>query len=674
MLSSDKPIKLVNTKLMKLIETLFSNFQCKKVTLLIFALLSLNPVMAKVKLPRLISHGMVLQRDRPIKIWGWASPDESVTVIFNQKTFEVKTNHTSKWEIVLPAMPAGGPYVMSIHGSNVITVKDILMGDVWLCSGQSNMEYTMNRSKELYEGEIANSKNPEIRQFLVKNNIDFSTHYDVVLDGWRSADPASVLRFTAVGYFFAKELYEKYHVPIGLILSSVGGTAAESWISEEGLKEFPQYLEQIKPYQDSSFVANLAKTNQKLTRDWYQNLKVTDEGFLSTPWYLDKLDTSDWKTLTVPGSWSIQELKNLAGVVWLRKEVYLKENLIGKDAVLYLGNITDRDSTYINGKKIGYNDSKYMLRRYSISSNLLKPGKNVIMVRVLFSSNKGEFTQGKPYSLVMGDQTIPLTGDWKYKVSTISRPFPDDKIIQVGRLPVILNKSLIAPLESYPIKGVIWYQGEANVSKAYEYRKLFTTLIKDWRSKRQEGDFPFLFVQLSNLGAKPKEPGESTWAELREAQSMALALLNTGMAVTHDIGQWNDIHPLNKMDVGKRLALAAQKVAYGDKNVVSSGPTFKSMKIIKNQCIITFDNIGSGLKIKSDGNLNQFTIAGADHKFLKANIRIENNKIFIWNDALNQPVAVRYAWANNPEGDNLYNYEGLPASSFRTDDWKGITN
>lgn len=657
---------------MKLIETLLYNLKCKKVTLLILALISLNSVMAEVKLPNLISDGMVLQRDRPIKIWGWASPDESIVVVFNQKTFEVKTSHTNKWEIVLPAMPAGGPYIMSIHGSNIITIKDILIGDVWLCSGQSNMEYTMNRSKEMYKQEIANSENPKIRQFLVRNTIDFNTHNDVEPDGWRSANPASVLRFTAVGYFFAKELYEKYHVPIGLIHSSVGGTPAESWIGEEGLKEFPQYLEQIKPYQDSSFVANIDKTNQKLARDWYQNLKATDKGFLSVPWYLDKMETSDWKTLTIPGRWSIDELKNKAGVVWLRKEINLPDNLKGKDAVLYLGNITDADTTYINGEKVGYTNSKYMLRRYPIASKLLKPGKNVIMVRILFKSVKGEFTAGKPYSLVIGDHTIPLTGDWKYKVSTISPLFPEDEIVKLGRLPFILNNSLIVPLEPYKIKGVIWYQGEANVSRAHEYRKLFPALINDWRSKRQEGDFPFLFVQLANLGAKSKEPSESSWAELREAQSMALALPNTGMAVTHDIGQWNDIHPLNKMDVGKRLALAAKKIAYGDKKVIASGPTFKSMKITKNQCVITFDNIGSGLVIKSDGDFNQFVIAGADHKFLNAKTRIEGNKIIVWNDAV-EPVAVRYAWANNPEGNNLYNAEGLPASSFRTDDWKGVT-
>jgi sialate O-acetylesterase len=460
----------------------------------------------QLKLPRLISDGMVLQRDRKINVWGWDRAGENVSVTFNRRTYHTRAGADQKWRVELPPTAYGGPYKMVIRGSGKITVNDILIGDVWICSGQSNMEFLMTRVKEKYAPEIAGSANNRIRQFFVGHAWDFNKADDVKSpDGWQPATPANVLKFTAVGYFFAKSIYEKYKVPLGLISTSVGGTPAEAWTSGEGLKAFPGYLKEAGEYR-----ADPAK---------------------------------------------VQEIRN-------------------------------KDTTHA-----------------------------------------------------------------------------------LSRMPTVLFNSMIAPLIPYTIKGVVWYQGEQNTGRAYEYRTLFPALINDWRSWWGQGDFPFLYVQLAGLGAPVQEPSEDGWASLREAQTMALALPNTGMAVIHDIGEWDNIHPSDKKDVGERLSLAAQKIAYGDDKIVYSGPTYESMKMENGKIYISFKNTGGGLAAGGSGELKYFAIAGADRKFVWASARIEGDKVVVWSDQVANPVSVRYAWARNPQGANLYNKEGLPASLFRTDDW-----
>ncbi|MDD5454227.1 MAG: sialate O-acetylesterase [Candidatus Ratteibacteria bacterium] len=622
----------------------------------------------QVRLPRLISDGMVLQRDTNVKIWGWANAGEKITVNFNGKTYKTAAGKDGRWEVKLPQLKAGGPYTMEIKASNNITLKDILVGDVWVCSGQSNMDLTMNRVKDRYPDVIANSENPLIRRFLVPMVYDFKTpQQDVQSGSWEYASPKSVLNFTATGYFFAKALYEKYRVPIGLIHASVGGSPAESWLSEDALKAFPEYFKTAQQLKEDNYIKSVMDEEQSAMNSWYRNVYGLDEGWSKNEkWFDANHDASDWDWMNLPTYFKNEKIGRINGVVWFRKEINVPASMIGKPARIELGAIIDSDHVYINGKLVGTTSYQYPPRKYDVPSDLLKEGKNIIVVRVISNAGEGGFVKGKPYELTAGGQTIDLKGEWKYKVgAVVDSALPGTTFFQYK--PLGLYNGMIAPLLNYTIKGVIWYQGESNTGKPLEYRQIFPALIANWRQKWGEGNFPFLYVQLANFMGAKDQPSESNWAALREAQLKTLSVPNTGMAVAIDIGEANDLHPTNKEDVGKRLALAAQKVAYGDKTVVYSGPIYKSMEVKGNKIIISFANIGSGLVAKG-GELKQFAIAGADKKFVWATAKIDGDKVVVWNDQVQNPVAVRYAWADNPEGANLYNREGLPASPFRTDD------
>jgi sialate O-acetylesterase len=634
-----------------------------------FCIAFLQTANAAVKLPKLISDGMVLQRDTRIKIWGWANIHEGVKVIFNRSTYASVAGEDGKWYINTEAMKAGGPYVMEIIGENHITIKNIMLGDVWVCSGQSNMELPIERVAERYPDLIANSANPYIREFWVPNTYVFTAPQDDVTGGiWEEANPQTVPHFTAVGYFFAKELYQKYHVTIGLIKSCVGGSPAQAWLSGDALKQFPGYRAVANQYKNAAYLDSVKKAGTTIANSWNENIKLHDEGLTgSKPWFDNGYDASAWATLQLPGYWDNQGLKNTNGVVWLRKEIDVPASLAGQPAQLWLGRVIDQDFAYVNGVFVGTTGYQYPPRRYPVAAGVLKAGKNVIVVRLISNSGLGGFVPDKPYQLHVGNQIIDLQGAWQYKLGYQSKPMASSTTIAYQ--PVGLYNGMIAPLLNYKIKGVIWYQGESNTAIPTEYHALFTNLINDWRSKWAEGSFPFLYVQLANFMETRSQPTQSGWANVREAQLQALQLPNTGMAVITDLGDWNDVHPTNKSEVGKRLALAAQKVAYGDNKVVYSGPVYQTMKIDGDHIIISFTNTGGGLKAKGGGELKYFAIAGADKKFVWAKAKLEGNKVIVWNDAVKIPVAVRYAWADNPEGANLYNKELLPASPFRTDDW-----
>jgi len=625
-------------------------------------------VFCQVRLPRLVSDGMVLQRDANVKIWGCAGEGEKVTIKFDGKTYNTTADIDGKWAVTLPELKAGGPYNMDVSASNHLTIKDILIGDVWVCSGQSNMDLTMDRVKYRYEDVIANSNNPAIRRFFVSRRYDFNTPQQDLQSGrWEPANPESILRFTATGYFFAKALYEKYEVPIGLIHASVGGSPAQAWLSEDALKAFPEYLQTAKKFKDSAYLNQILKKDNAVSNAWYSRIRKLDKGLEKgqKPWFAEDYDASEWAAMDVPGYWADCELGPVNGVVWFRKEIDVPASMTGEPARLWLGRIVDVDTTYLNGKIVGSVSYQYPPRIYDIPANLLKAGRNVIVIRVINNTGRGGFVQDKPYHLTAAGQTIDLKGKWQYKLGATMDPLLPKTFIE-GQ-PLGLFNGMIAPLLNYTIKGVIWYQGESNTAKPLEYQKLFPALIADWREKWAQGDFAFLYVQLANFMEAKDQPTESNWAELREAQLKTLDVANTAMAVAIDIGEWNDIHPLNKQDVGKRLALAAQKVAYGDEEVVYSGPIYQSMKIQDNKIIITFTNIGSGLIAKGGGELKHFAIAGSDEKFVWAKAKVQGDKVVVWNDDITNPVAVRYGWADNPEGANLYNKEGLPASPFRTD-------
>ena len=635
----------------------------------ILSLLAAITLLGQVRLPKLISDGMVLQRNIEVKIWGWASAGEKISIQFITSTYSANTDNKGNWAVVLPKMQAGGPYEMQISASNSITIHDIMIGDVWVCSGQSNMELPMRRVSWNYPGEIEGSDNKYIRQFLVPDKYNFNNPQDDLLDGsWKSANPENTPDFSAAAYFFAKEIYNKYKVPVGLINSSLGGSPVESWISGDSLKKFPKYYYEAQMYKDNSLIKKIEDADNTRIHDWYTVLRQNDEGYKDPQhvWYDPSLNDSDWATMNVPGYWANTQLGSKNGVVWFRKKIDVPSSMAGKSANLILGRIVDADSAFVNGVFVGTVSYQYPPRRYDVPAGILMEGENTIVVRVISNSGEGGFVLDKQYTIISEDTSINLEGEWKYKLGTEMPPLASQTFIRWK--PIGLYNAMIAPLLNYKIKGVIWYQGESNAGRPGEYFNLFSTMINDWRSKWGEGNFPFLFVQLPNFMEAKPQPSESNWALLREAQLKTLSLPNTGMAVTIDIGEWNDIHPLDKKDVGKRLFLAAEKVAYGDNAVVYSGPIYKSMKIECKKIILSFDNVDGGLISKDGDNLNSFAIAGADKKFVWANAKIENNKVVVWNDEVENPMAVRYAWADNPEGANLYNKNGLPASPFRTNE------
>jgi sialate O-acetylesterase len=621
---------------------------------------------AQLRLPRLVRDSMVLQRDTPLKIWGWADKKKKVQVTFNGKSFKTTSDTAGKWTVVLPATKAGGPFTMDISSGNRITLKDILVGDVWICSGQSNMVLPMERVKEKYPDEIAQANYPQIRNFFIPTLTDvYKRRDDLPAGSWKSANPQDVLQFSAAAYFFAKTIYEKYHIPIGLINSSVGGTPIEAWTSEEGLKDFPNLVSRIEKNKDTAYINNFARNAAGIRPP-----KPNDRGLNGVkPWYDTSYVPTGWHSINIPGYWEDQGIKDLDGVVWYRRDIMVPASMTGMPAKLFMGRIVDADFIYVNGKQVGNITYQYPPRRYEVPAGLLHAGKNSIVIRVINTAGKGGFVPDKPYYLTAGGQQVDLKGEWQYKVGEVYSPVRGNRIATISfqNQPAALFNAMVAPLINYTIKGILWYQGEANAGSPAEYKQLLPAMIKDWRAQWQQGDVPFLYVQLPNFMDAQYLPSESNWAILRESELKALSVPNTGMAVAIDLGEWNDIHPLNKKDVGIRLALAAEKVAYGDNNVVYSGPIYQSSKTEGNKIILIFSNTGSGLITNDGEELSQFAIAGADKKFVWAKATIEGNTVTVWSDEVSNPQFVRYAWADNPVGANLYNKEGLPASPFRTD-------
>lgn len=634
----------------------------------VYCLIATHSLFGQVKLPAIVRDSMVLQRDTKLKIWGWAPEGEKVNVTFNKKTFKTTAGPDGKWSVWLPPTKSGGPYNMDIRASNRITLKNILVGDVWLCAGQSNMVHSMGLHRERYAEEIARANDPEIRQFLVPASAVLEGAVDDLPAGsWKPATVQEIRRFSVVAYFFAKKLYEKYHVPIGLINASVGGTPIEAWTSEEGLKEFPDVLSVVEKNKDTAYVNKLDRLALAGKRE-REKRRSEDKGMTGAKtWYDTSYISKNWRVINIPGYWEDQGIKNLDGVVWYRKEIEVPASMTGEPAKIALGRIVDADFVYINGVLVGSTAYQYPQRRYQVPAGLLKRGKNTIVIRVINNAGKGGFVPDKPYYLSAAGQSIDLKGYWQYKVGEVysTNGAPAGLVFQ--NQPTALFNAMIAPIANYAVKGFVWYQGEANASRPEAYEELLPALINDWRSHWKQAEAPFLYVQLPNYMEVNYMPSESQWALIRDAQFKTLSVAHTGMAVAIDLGEWNDIHPGNKKPVGERLALAAQKVAYGEKDIVYSGPTYQSAKTEGNKIIVSFNNVGSGLVSIDGEELSQFAIAGPDKKFVWAKAIVQNNTVVVWSENIQDPVFVRYAWADNPDGANLYNKEGLPASPFRTD-------
>ncbi len=615
----------------------------------------------------LLSNGMVLQRNTEVKIWGKAEPNETLTLNFRDKTYITTADHVGNWQIILKPMAAGGPWKMEISGQNdEYIIDDILVGDVWVLGGQSNMELPINRTLDLFENEVKTAFNPFIRQFTVPMVYDFHGPRTELSGGnWMAVTPQNVMDFSAVGYFFAQYLYEKYKIPIGLIQTAVGGTPVEAWLSEEAIRKFSGYEKILAQCQNDNYVNKIITTENEQMNKWYKELNEEDSGCLNDyVWSKPSYDDSSWDSFEIPNSWANSKLESINGSVWFRKEIEIPEAMLEQEAVLRMGAIVDADDTYINGVLVGKTEYQYPPRKYPIPKGILKVGKNTIVVRVISNRGIGGFVKDKPYNLIAGPYEIDLTGSWKYKIGAVMGTLPQATFFQY--IPTGVFNGMIAPLKNYPIQGVIWYQGESNTDHPYNYRELFTALIHQWRGLWNCGDFPFLYVQLANFMVPASNPVESNWAQLREEQRLTLSLPNTAMAVTIDVGEHNDLHPQNKKAVGTRLALCADKLAYGQ-DVIHQGPLFDRIEIKENIVELYFDSIGSGLMAKG-GSLQGFEVCDSNRNFYPAVAEIAGNKIKVFGTQVKQPTGVRYAWADNPNQANLYNKEGLPASPFQAYD------
>ena len=631
----------------------------------IFIFLFANTLFAQVRLPKLVSDGMVLQRNSNVRIWGWASEGEDIEVSFQQRNYNTSTKN-GKWEILLENPNIGGPYTMQISGKNSIQLNSIYVGDVWLCSGQSNMELPMSRVAPKYTEEIKSADNAEIRYFQVPKEYNLTKKLDDFSGGnWISVNQNTIEGFAAIPYFFAKNLYEEYQIPIGLIDASLGGSPVEAWMSEKALKNFPEAIAEVEKLKPEGVIDSLEQLDQNRIRNWYTTITTEDAG-LKSGWKTANFDDSDWEEFELPGL-----LKQpINGVVWFRKKFDLKSEFSGKPAELLMGRIVDADSVFVNGTFVGNTTYQYPPRRYQIPENILREGENTITVKLISERGRGGFVTDKPYEINFPEKRIDLKGAWKYKVGKATEALQPQTFYRWK--PTGLYNAMIHPLLKYSIKGAIWYQGESNTSEPEKYSELFPKMIESWRENwhQEASNFPFLFVQLANFMESRENPTDTNWARLREAQKAALNVPKTGMAVTIDVGEWNDIHPLDKKTVSDRLATAAKHLAYGDASVVPSGPIYTSSEIKNDSIILHFEAVGSGLKIKNNQELKGFAIAGNDKQFVWAKAKIEGDKVIVYSPQVKHPVAVRYAWADNPENANLYNKEDLPASPFRTDQWK----
>lgn len=636
----------------------------------IFAVLISVNLLAEVRLPSIVSDGMILQCDQNINIWGWAQPGERVTVNFLKKKYTTYTANNGKWIVKLQSIPAGGPYNMKIKGANEITIRNILIGDVWVCSGQSNMTHTFVRHKERYAKEIAEANIHEIRQFYVPTNpVLEGPLEDVANLEWKEATSENILDFTVVGYSFARKLYDKYHVPQGIIMTCVGGTPIEAWTSEEGFNEFPDILVKVKQNQDTAYV-NKINSEAKADREANGSKKEVDKGLSGEKkWYDTDYQPLNWKQINIPGYWEDQGVKDLDGVVWFRREIEVPESMTNADAMVKLGRIVDADKLYINGEQVGVTWYQYPQREYSLAAGILKTGKNLFVIRVDNQTGKGGFVPDKPYFLLAANDTIDLKGYWQYKVGEVYWHNKNNKQgINAQNSPTALYNGMIAPFINYRIKGLLWYQGESNADNPELYAKLLPNLIYDWRNKWNDQDLLFLIAQLPNFMDVNYLPEESNWAEMRDVQlKTALNVPKVGLGINIDLGEWNDIHPGDKKPVGERLALEAMRISYGENNMLSSGPIYRAQRIDGNKIIISFNNIGSGLISLNGEELAHFAIAGVDQKYIWANAKIINNEVVVWSDDILKPKYIRYAWADNPDFANLGNKEGLPACPFKVE-------
>ncbi len=627
----------------------------------------------------LFSDNMVLQQHKEVPIWGIAPAGAKVKVTFRNQSLETKADNKGKWIVRLLPEDVGLNETLTIQCKRDKKVfTNVAVGDVWLASGQSNMEVPLVNEWGVVNNdkwEAANANYPDIRLLFIERNASLTPVDTIASEGWKPCKPETAKDFSATAYFFGRELYKEIKIPVGLILSSWGGTVAEAWTSAESLElleDFTSVMQKVKslPHDHEGQM----KVYEEDDLQMHKEMAKADPGIAGEDTIFAKLSTRDegWSVMTLPGLWETTEIGAFDGTVWFRKHIEVPFEYSGKEMMLNVGPSDDFDEAWVNGRKVGQNGMWGKPRHYKVPAGVVKTGDNVITLRVSDYQGAGGFIgESKDFSLVCNDLNIDLSGEWLMHVGYNNREIVTSPLKPGDpNCPTVLFNGMINPLIPYAIKGAIWYQGESNTGKAWQYRTLFPAMIKDWRNYWKE-DFPFYYVQLANHLPRNEQPVDDMWAELREAQSLALELPNTGMAVTIDIGEAEDIHPGNKQDVGKRLALWALNKTY-NKDVPFSGPLYKSSDIIGNKVIIHFEHVYDGLKTSDNGTLKGFSIAGEDQKFYWAEAKIEGNSVVVSSSQVSNPESVRYAWSSNPEC-NLINSANLPASPFRTDDWKLIT-
>lgn len=632
---------------------------------------------AKVVLPSVFTDNMVLQQKTDITFYGDATKNKQLTVKtgWNGKEYHTEADGQGKWSLKIPTPAAGGPYEITFSDGKKLQLKNVMIGEVWFCSGQSNMEMPVAGWGKVmnYEQEIAEAAYPAIRLFQVKKNTSLAPLKEVesTLGGWQECSSATVPEFSALAYFYARALWKELNVPIGVIDCTWGGTPVEAWTSHETLRQVMGFREEMDKLERLGFDPNRMEQAYSEERAHWQSLftekdKGMENGKLC--WTAPSLSEEDWQTISLPGYWEGKGLKDFDGIIWFRRSLEIPAEWAGKPLTLRLGMIDDEDITYFNGVEIARGAGYMTPRTYTIPAKLVKAGKAVLAVRVSdFGGEGGIHGKAEELYVEADGKRISLAGDWKYRIGLSLKGFPSAPVspIQSSSYPTVLFNAMVKPWTAFPIKGVIWYQGEANVGRSEQYGDLFPALITDWR-RQWRSNFPFYFVQLANFMESKKIQPNSEWAALREAQTKALKLDQVGMAVTIDIGLADDIHPKNKQEVGRRLALLALAGSYG-KNVSSSAPVFQNYIIKGDKMELDFGQKQDGFKIK-DTTLKGFTIAGPDRVFYSAEAMVQNGKIIVSSPKVSVPLAARYGWADNPDC-NLYGENGLPVAPFRTDCW-----
>ena len=619
---------------------------------------------ARVELPRLFSDGAVVQRDQPMRVWGSADAGAQVHVDFNGNAVDVMASDDGRWSATLPAHGAGGPYVLSIKsGGTTRVVRDVLVGDVWLASGQSNMEWPVAQSGGADEV-IASANDPQIRHFKIPKSWSAKPERDVVGGDWVPASPESVAKFSAVAYAFARELRAATGVPIGIIDSTWGGSSIEAWMDADSQGLDAQAIARQGSEVSLKDERALASTRTRLAR-WPQ------AGIDPAQWHEAGFDDRNWDSIPVPGLWETSGYNGMDGEAWYRASFILSAAEAAAGVMLGVGRIDDSDITWVNGHQVGETRMQYNLpRAYAVPPEALRAGVNHVAVRVSDFGGGGGIhgDAAEVFVQPQGAAKRALDGAWKFRPAQVSVALVDDK----NQLPTLLYNAMIHPLQPYPLRGAIWYQGESNANtreQALRYREQFPALINQWRGQWNAPDLPFLWVQLANFSSGTDTATDSPWAILRESQSAALALAATAQAVAIDIGNPADIHPLDKQSVGHRLALGARHVAYGE-SLVHSGPIYRAARFKDGKAYVDFEPQRSTLAVRGGGDAVQgFELAGADRRFHPAQATVRGDVVVVSSDAVAQPQAVRYAWRDNPENANLGNQENLPASPFRSDAW-----